>query len=731
MIGLVEKFFRPVRNNQILRLRTIVILHLWGLVLARAEIQPKTALVLSGGGARGFAHIGVIKALEEVGFYPDLIVGTSFGAVVGALYAGGASVEEITQHIRQTKWTSVLKAKPYRDIEFVTQKLLDMPELFTLRFDENFNVVFPRNLISTQALQERIFQLTVYPEYAANGVYDSLAIPLRIITSDLKSGKTVVLQSGNLARAVTASSAFPILLEPIRFDSLLLVDGGITNNVPCDVARGLGAEFIVAVDVTSKIGALSANFDVLDVFGQAMNTLAYFSDTRNLTLADVLIQPALEGLTAADFDSLDAFIQAGYAATQPFIEQIKLHRSATLRDTSYLQKATTSLNQARIEKIRFSGNQTTRNFVLRRELLLKEGDLWNTTLARRSMRNLFSTGLFKNVYLSPRPMSENTLELTIEVEEQERTLFSFGARYDNERKASAFLGLKYRNFLGAGIDNQLYLVASDWQNKVEWNVRTVRILNTNFTGYSTAYYRYETLPLYKKDDTGGRLGDGRFSRSGLELNAGLQVKRVGLTAFGTRFEQVYIREVAEAGILRQKYDLFGLHLRIFVDNTDDVDLPKAGRVNDLKLEHNFVRDRRFQFDRLTIESTNYESLDDRTTISTMLRFGFVNRIFSYYEQYRFGGISSLPGFHQDELWGALLLNFGFGMRTMIASGLHFQGRALVGNVWHGWDDFNWQDSRVGIALGLLLSTPLGPMAVNYGYDLHSRGQFYLNIGHDF
>lgn len=713
------------------RLSGVLLVLLLAITSVLGADRPRTALVLSGGGARGFAHLGVLKALEEIGFYPDVIIGTSFGAVIGALYAGGSTIEEIQRYIDNTKWSSVLVSKPYRDIELVTQKMMELPELFTLRFDENFNVIFPRNLISTQALQERIFQMTVYPEYAANGNYDSLMIPLRIVAADLKTGKSVILNQGNLARAVTASSAFPILLEPVRWDTLLLVDGGITNNVPCDVARELGAEFIVAVDVTSKVGALTADFDVLDVFGQAMNTLAYLSDTRNLYLADILIQPQLGNLTAADFDSLETFITAGYAATQPYLSRIREYQTTTQRDTLFLKKAVDELNHARINRIKFKGNRITRNFVLKRELLLKEGDIWNTALARRSMKNLFSTGLFKNVYLSPRPVGEGLLDLTVEVEEQERTLFSFGARYDSERKASAFLGLKYRNVFGSGIDNQIYGVTSDWLNKIEWNLRTSRIWTSDFTGFASAYYRYEILPLYSQDGEGKRLDEGRHSRSGMEVNAGLQIKRVGLTAFGARIERVLVREAAAANLSRQKYDLLSLNMHIFVDNTDNIDLPRSGRINDLKYEHCFVKQDNFSFDRLSIESTNYESINELTTVSTSLRFGFVNRVYSFYEQFRFGGWNSLPGLHQDELWGSLLMNFSIGVRRTIASGLYLRGQTFVGNIWRGWDDFNWRDSRLGLAVGLVLSTPLGPMSVDYGYDLKNREHIYINLGHQF
>jgi len=231
--------------------------------LGFAENRPKTTLVLSGDGARGFAHIGVIRALEEIGFYPDMIIGTSIGALVGGLYASGNTSVDIENYVRHTKWNKLFSPQPYRDIEFVSQKIMDLPELFTLKLDEQFNIIFPKNLLPAQKLQERIFQVMVYPEYASGGDFDSLLIPFRVVASDIKTGRPVVLKQGSLGKSIVASSAFPIILAPVPIDTFLLVDGGITNNVPADVAVNMGADFIITVDVTSKITNISKNIDLV------------------------------------------------------------------------------------------------------------------------------------------------------------------------------------------------------------------------------------------------------------------------------------------------------------------------------------------------------------------------------------------------------------------------------------------------------------------------------------
>ncbi len=719
-----------IKRRYILRIYTILNFVLISWTMIMAGDRPKTALVLSGGGARGFAHIGVLKALEEIGFYPDMIVGTSMGALVGALYASGNTPAQIEEYVTNTRWTKLVAGQQFRDIEFVSQKITEMPELFTLRFDENLNVIFPRNLLSTQGLQERIFQMTIAPEYKARSNFDSLAIPLRIVATDLKRGKAVVLKDGNLARSVTASSAFPIVLAPVAVGPYLLADGGLTNNVPVDVARDMGAEFIVAVDVSSKLISLAKNFDVLDVFGQAMNTLAYLSDTKNLNLANVLIQPEINNISSADFDSVEALIKIGYNSTQKYLNQLQPYATHRMKSPEFLQESTNELNRTAINKIRYSSNLGTHDYILRREMQLKEGDRWNLALAKRSMKNLFSTGLFRNVYISMSKVDSGRADLTVEVEELERTSFGFGARYDSERKASAFITGKYRNLLGSGLDNQVNLVLSDLLSRIEWNARTTRILTSNFTGYTSLYYLNENVPLF---NNGRRTETGRFYRSGFEGNAGIQVKRVGLTAFGFKYEHTSVDSIytTNYSIPKTDYTVGSVTLRIFVDNTDNTDLPKSGRVNDIRYEHSIEKDRRKQFDRISVESVTYETFEDKYTYSTTIRFGYLSSALSHYEQFRLGGLTSFPGYHQDEMWGTMVGVIGLGFRAPLTSGIYYRLAGMVGNVWNGFSDFDWKESHAGLRAGIVIPTPVGPISCDYGYGFRDRKVVYVSVGHNF
>src|SRR6056297_87915 len=254
--------------------------------------NTQNALVLSGGGARAFAHIGVLKALEEAGWYPDLIVGTSMGAIIGAMYSCGKTPDQIYRYLRQTRWDEILTSKRYRDIELISKKMIDIPSIFTLKIDDNFNIHYPKYILSTQGVSERILPITLGPEYYSNSNFDSLAIPLRIVATNIKTGKSVVFKKGNLPKILAGSAAYPIVLSPVELDSMLLVDGGLSNNVPCDVAAKENADFILAVNMSSKISDQS-QLSATAYMDQTINTISYYSDTRNLHLADILISPEI------------------------------------------------------------------------------------------------------------------------------------------------------------------------------------------------------------------------------------------------------------------------------------------------------------------------------------------------------------------------------------------------------------------------------------------------------
>jgi len=260
------------------------------------QVPPKIALVLGGGGTRGFAHVGVIKALAANGITPDIIVGTSVGSVVGALYAAGYSASDL--------------------------------ERVALQIDDSMVADWSlpnRGFIKGQSLQDFVNR------GVQNRPLERLNMPFAIVVTDLKSGERRVLQSGDTGVAVRASSSVPGVFQPVEIDGREYVDGGLVSPVPVDVARTMGAEVVIAVDISGK-PQFRKTGDSIDVLLQTFSIMEQSIASHELTEADVVIQPAVGAMGSADFDNRSLVIDAGEKAALamiPLIRQKILEKTIT------------------------------------------------------------------------------------------------------------------------------------------------------------------------------------------------------------------------------------------------------------------------------------------------------------------------------------------------------------------------------------------------------------------
>lgn len=284
--------------------------------------KAKVALVLSGGGARGFAHIGVLKAIEGNKIDFDLIVGTSMGSIVGGFFCAGFSADQIQRITKEIEWDNIFSDATSRPHLFLSQKNIPRSHILQLRFDGVVPYI-PQSLTQGQNIYQLILRRLLQAEYQPFGDFDKLKIPFRSVATDLISGKRVVLGSGSLAEAMQASIAFPLLFAPIEVNGMRLVDGGITDNLPVDVARSLGADIVVAVDATSPLrepDEMHAPWEIAD----QVTTIMMENPTReSLLKADLAIIPDLEGHRAGDFTRIDSTIQRGYEAGVSMVDSLK------------------------------------------------------------------------------------------------------------------------------------------------------------------------------------------------------------------------------------------------------------------------------------------------------------------------------------------------------------------------------------------------------------------------
>ena len=305
---------------------------------------PVIGLVLSGGGARGLAQIGVLRALEEAGIRPDLITGTSMGSINGGLYAAGYLVDELDSLARAAEWRDILSAdfKGDRRELFIDQKISADRAVLSLRLD-GFNPILPNSINDGQKLSNYLTLLALNAPLKIPYSFDSLEIPFSAVCTDLETGEAVILKQGSLSLALRASASASFLLAPVKVDSQLLVDGGLVANTPVSIAKDEGAEFVIAVNTTSPLNSKELLELPWMVADQVLSIPMKKLDKSQLLQADVIIEPEIS-FRATDFDSLNAALRAGYEKGKEKLPAIRAELMERLKATLISENATILTN---------------------------------------------------------------------------------------------------------------------------------------------------------------------------------------------------------------------------------------------------------------------------------------------------------------------------------------------------------------------------------------------------
>jgi NTE family protein len=282
--------------------------------------RPKIGLVLSGGGAKGFAHIGVLKVLEENGIRPDYIAGTSMGAVVGALYSVGYSPEEIEKIMIKIDWKDIIKDLPDREDIPLENKISEENYPASIAFDKELNLYFPKGLKQGQKIYLKLKELL----WGASGIrnFDDLPIPLRVIATDLDSGKAKSFYQGDLAKVISASIAIPTLFGPVEIDGQNYVDGLITRNFPVEDVINMGADIVLGIDVGVQIEG-KKEYNILTVLDQVLAIQSHNSTPDQKSMADYIIEPDISRFKTNDFESAEEIIKAGEKKARSQINSLK------------------------------------------------------------------------------------------------------------------------------------------------------------------------------------------------------------------------------------------------------------------------------------------------------------------------------------------------------------------------------------------------------------------------
>jgi predicted acylesterase/phospholipase RssA len=501
------------------------------------------ALVLSGGGARGLAQIGVLKALEEEGLRPDLIVSVSMGSIVGALYASGYSPDEILELVKSVDWGRVSGGAGSREAQFVNQKSSPRGYLFDIRLGDNLRPVLPNAISSGQIFYEALSGALLPSLHHAQLDFSALPISLRIVATDLLSGKSVVFSSGSLLTAIRASSAAPGAFSPVNHNGLMLVDGGLSSNIPVQAALNEKPAMVVAVDVTSPMWGREALSNPVRLMEQIVSIGVEQNKEADLRKTDLIIKPQLRGFTNTDFSRIDALVERGYSAARIVIPTIKARlqqinagenaepRTDTLTVLMYDRAGGVMLRadsvavagtDAGVSPTSIFSNPQMRGPLRLRGLEFAAAD--SAVISGDTMRiysappvisriNLYGNAITHTRILMTAsglrpggPLDAPTIErgiqslystelfesvkietdaetgVNIHVEEKRYWRIRGGLRYDEFYRGEGFIAPAYTNLLGRGITSALHLQYGTRKEKYAFDLSTNYLLTANWAG---------------------------------------------------------------------------------------------------------------------------------------------------------------------------------------------------------------------------------------------------------
>jgi NTE family protein len=718
-----------------------------------AAIQrPKIGLALSGGGARGCSHVGVLKVLEANRIPVDYIAGTSMGALVGGLYAAGHSAAEIEALFLEADWTDMMLDEPRRRYE--SFRRMEENRLYLLAVElglRGLHLQMPRGFRQGRKLSNLLREWTL--PVAGTRSFDNLPIPFRAVATDIGNGEMVVLEGGDLVQAIRASMAIPGVLAPVMLDGRLLVDGGTTRNIPVDVVREMGADIVIAVDISEALKPVEELNSSLAISNQTMSLLTWLNVEAMLPLADLVLRPEVEGLGTLDFSDVPLLISKGVAEAER-----TLPRMATLA----LPAAQYELHRAGqhspefvpplVARVRVEGLERVDERTLLGRISLRPGDRLDLHVLHRDMARIFGLGFFQMVDFSLIPDKEG-VEVVINAREKEwgPNYLRFGLNFKiDESRGAAFSLVTLHNA------TQINRRGAEWRSRLtvgqEGSIDTEFYQPLDFRGrlFFAPGLRLSKRPIDEYEDghkiaewdeqlAVGTLDFGIHPGTSTELRAGLYygAARVALDT-GTPVSRLSSSEEA-GGIYPHSPALGGLHAGVRLDRVDRVTFPRRGYTANLE----FFLSRTGlgaddDYKRLGGSGSTFFSRGRHTWFASVEGGTSLGSLVPPYHQFTLGGLFSLAGYADQELRGCYAAAGRIGyyaslwaLPSSMGQNLFFGGWIEAGNVWNSSGDIGLENLRETLALLVGADTFVGPVYFAWGLAEDDRSRLYLSVGAGF
>jgi len=437
------KIKTPIQNG----IKTCIFLMLLIANSLWAQQRPKVGLVLSGGGAKGIAHIGVLKAIDSAGLKIDYITGTSMGSIIGGLYATGYSGNQIEKVTQKLNWDELLSGKPIYKYVSIDEK--DEFGQYSAEVGvKDHKMQLATGLIDSQELW-LILNRMFLPVYNIKD-FSKFNIPFKCIATDLSNGKAVVISDGDIVKAVRSSMAIPSVFTAVDHEKTKLVDGGIVRNFPVKDVKGMGADIVIGVNLFTGLPDIEKLDNVLDVFYQ----ITQYRDADDLVeekkLCNLVIEPHLEKYSAGSFDATDSIMDIGNAVGKLYYPYFK-HLADSLNARypivydpyNRLPKVETIV----IDEIAFEGIENTSKSLLKEKLGIRSGNAYTAKQINDGFRKAFASRYYDNIYYSLEPTSEGHAKLICKVNEKALTQIKAGLSFHSFTGPAILFNLTSRDLL--------------------------------------------------------------------------------------------------------------------------------------------------------------------------------------------------------------------------------------------------------------------------------------------
>nr|WP_229821686.1 patatin-like phospholipase family protein [Photobacterium aphoticum] len=726
--------------------------------------RPTIGVVLSGGGAKGAAHIGVLSVLEANRIPVDVITGTSMGAYVGGMYAMGLSAEEVKQRTLAADWQQGYTDRVGRnDLELRRKKQNDNYQIYAdIGIDLDGNYRSKPGAFQGQGMATLLGQLTEnLPDLAS---FDRLAIPYRAVATDIVHVKPVWLDKGHLATAMQASMTVPGALLPVRIDDKILVDGGVVNNMPVDAAKALGAEVIIAVDLRDALYGERDLNSALNIVGQLTTFMTNSSADQQKALMgkqDIYLQPDVSFMLAPDFDKMEQAYLAGRQVAIAALPSLLRYQLSQDDYADYQRKKLDRRSQLLassayyIDRIALENHTRRSDTALLAALNLEVGRVVANHELDEAVKRLNSQDIYERItYQIQRQGEENVLVMDVREKSWGPGYLNFKFSFEDDlvNRSDFAFGSQY-------IYTDLTDKGGEWQ--FEWLLGSWKAINTSvyfpldyqksmFTAAGVGWNR-EIREFVLSQEQGDLIGrpvgstvETEYATYTAFAEVGWNLQPWSALALGYRGAS---GEVNEQGFQnKQDYTVHGPYVSFVYDDLDSFYFPRHGTLFEAEIGIGRGRSAVNGSDTVTGDNLFYDvNLSKpfsyaRHSLTLKAKLGGYDSedVLPLYVQ-DLGGLFNMSGYHRYELngryraFGALvysyrLLDNDFGALSVP---VYIGGSLEQGGVWDDERDISLSTSLTAGSLFVGLDTPIGPVYLAYGHAESSQSSFYFSVGSSF